>query len=278
MLPPEFMIDLLSRNPPRCGTLFLGAVRVAGAMLMLPMLAVIPWRLRIAIAGVVGGSLATLSPEVEVDVSIAAFLSELMIGISFGIGFRWTLSALHAAGTWIDEHTGTGLSAEAALIEPEESTSGSVQILVWAGAWLLLTSRTMGVEVAMLHRLNDSWTTLPLGSSISPTDIPTWLVDTLQTWSELALGVALPLFLLMGMIQGAVSLMGRGLGVHLGPTISPLRGGLTLLLFWIVLPLQADRIERADWNDQHGLTIVDPAMEEVVSPTTAHIIPSGPHP
>lgn len=242
------MNDVFSFNllPLNSGELIAGglaALRLSAVVWMLPVLTSIPWRARIGIAVILGVALSGAHTTPMAEWTWAAIVSELLTGASLGIGLRATLSALQAAGTWIDEQTATGLTAEPVLPESEESTSGSAQILSWLGAWLILTSGPWGTDLAIMQQAIDSLSEIPLGTVIAPSQLPEWSVGVLRGWSQLAVGVALPVCLVAGLIQAGLSLIGRGLGIGLSQAMTPLRAGLTCLLLVIVLPWQAERID-----------------------------------
>lgn len=239
---PTLLLDLLSLNLGEIIAAGLAALRIGGVVLVLPVLATVPMRARIAIAIVLGVALGGTHAGSVTTWSLAAAISELVTGVTLGIGLRVTLSALQAAGTWIDEQTSTGLTAEPVLPDSDDNTSGSAQVLTWIGAWLILTTPPWGAELAVIERAIDSLTVIPLGTIVSPTQLPEWTVGLLRGWSELAMGVALPVCLVAGLIQAGLALLGRGLGVGVGQAMSPIRAALTMVLLMVVLPWQAERI------------------------------------
>ncbi len=222
----------------------LAAVRLSAAISMLPVLVCLPWRTRIGIAAVLGVALGSAQSLPVATWSWASILSELFTGVSLGIGLRVTLSALQSAGSWIDEQATTGLAAEPILSEADESTSGAAQVLTWIGAWLILTSGTWGADLSVIQHAIDSLRAIPPGTVVTPEQIPAWCVGLLRSWSHLAVGVALPVCLVAGLIQAGLTMIGRGLGIGLGLAMTPLRAGLTCLLLVIVLPWQAERMDR----------------------------------
>ena len=210
---------------------------------MLPVLATVPWRARIAIAIVLGVALGGTHAGSVARWSVAAAISELVTGITLGIGLRVTLSALRTAGTWIDEQTSTGLTAEPVLPDADENSSGSAQVLTWIGAWLILTNPPWGADLAVMQRALESLTVIPLGTVVSPSQLPEWTIGLLRGWSELAIGVALPVCLVAGLIQAGLALLGRGLGLGIGQAMSPIRAAITTVLLIVVLPWQAGQID-----------------------------------
>ena len=246
-LPPTVSLplthELLSLDPGELIAAGLAAVRIGAAVSVLPVLATIPWRARIGVAVVMGMALGGTHAGSVTDWSFAGVLSELVTGASLGIGLRVTLSALQTAGTWIDEQTSTGLTAESILPDSDENTFGTAQVLTWIGTWLILTAPPWGADLAVVQRVIDSLTAIPLGTVVTLSRLPVWTVGLLRGWSDLAVGVALPVCLVAGLIQAGLTLLGRGLGIGLGPAMSPLRAGLTCLLLVVVLPWQAERIE-----------------------------------
>ena len=235
--------NLLPLNPGELIAGGLAALRLSAVVLMLPVLASIPWRARIGIAVILGAALSGTHSTSVSEWSWASIISELLTGASLGIGLRVTLSALQSAGTWVDEQTATGLSAEPVLPESDENTSGSAQVLSWIGAWLILTSAPWGADLAIMQHAIDSLGEIPLGTVIAPAQLPEWCVGLLRGWSHLAIGVALPVCLVAGLLQAGLSMVGRGLGVGVSQAMSPLRAGLTCLLLVVVLPWQATRID-----------------------------------
>lgn len=223
----------------------LAALRLSAVVAMLPVLASIPWRARIGIAVILGVALSGTHTGTVAEWSWPAILSELITGASLGIGLRVTLSALQTAGTWIDEQTVTGLAAEPILPDSDEATSGSAQVLAWMGAWLILTSGPWGADLAIMQHALDSLSEIPLGTVVTPSQLPEWSVGLLRGWSHLAIGVALPVCLVAGLLHAGLTLLGRGLGVGLGQAMTPLRAGLTCLLLVIVLPWQAEQIDQS---------------------------------
>lgn len=247
---PIPLLELLTLDPGDIAAAGLAALRIGGAASVLPVLATVPWRARIAIAIVLGVALGGTQGGSVTTWSVAAAISEFVTGITLGIGLRVTLSALQTAGTWIDEQTSTGLTAEPLLPDADENSSGSAQVLTWIGAWLLLTSPPWGADLAVMERALDSLTVIPLGTVVSPSQLPEWSIGLLRGWSELAIGVALPVCLVAGLIQAGLALLGRGLGVGLGQAMSPIRAALTTLLLLVVLPWQAERIHEQAISDQ----------------------------
>ncbi len=239
---PTLLLELLSLDIRELIAAGLAAVRIGGAVLVLPVLATVPWRDRIAIAIVLGVALGGAHAGSVTTWSVAAVISELVTGITLGIGLRVTLSALQTAGTWIDEQTSTGLTAEPILPDADDNSSGSAQALTWIGAWLILTSPPWGADLAVMQRAVESLTVIPLGTVVLPSQLPEWSIGLLRGWSELAIGVALPVCLVAGLLQAGLALLGRGLGVGVGQAMSPIRAALTMVLLLIVLPWQAERI------------------------------------
>ena len=246
---PSLLLDELFFTPNALIAAGLAALRIGGAVLVLPGLATVPWRARIAIAIVLGVALGSLHADSQAVWSITGAISELITGATLGIGLRVTLSALQTAGTWIDEQTSTGLTAESAMPDSDENTLGTAQVLTWIGAGLILTSPPWGADLAVMQRAIDSLSVIPLGTVVSPSQIPTWTVGLLRGWSDLAVGVALPVCLVAGLIQAAFTMLGRSLGIGLGQAMSPLRAGMTCLLLVVVLPWQAERIEEEVVSD-----------------------------
>ena len=236
------LLDLLSLNLGELAAAGLAALRLGGAVSMLPVLATVPWRARIAIAIVLGVALGGTHAGSVARWSVAAAISELVTGITLGIGLRVTLSALQSAGTWIDEQTSTGLTAEPVLLDADENSSGSAQVLTWIGAWLILTTPPWGADLAVMQRALESLTVIPLGTVVSPTQLPEWTVGLLRGWSELAVGVALPVCLVAGLIQSGLAMLGRGLGIGIGQAMSPIRAAITTMLLIVVLPWQTGQI------------------------------------
>ena len=240
---PPFPLDLLSLSPGELVAAGLAALRIGGVVSVLPVLATVPLRARIAIAIVLGVALGGMHADSVPIWSIAGAFSEIVTGITLGIGLRVTLSALQTAGTWIDEQTTTGLSAEPVLPDTDDNTSGSAQVLTWIGAWLILTTPPWGADLVVMQRAIDSLTVIPLGTIVSPSHIPEWTIGLLRGWSELAIGVALPVCLVAGLVPAGLAMLGRGLGVGIGLAMSPIRAALTCVLLVIVLPWQAERID-----------------------------------
>ncbi len=240
---PPLPLELLTLHSGELVAAGLAALRIGAAVSVLPVLATVPIRARIAIAIVLGAALGGMHADSVPTGSIAGAVSELVTGVSLGISLRVTLSALQAAGTWIDEQTSTGLSAEPVLPDTDDNTSGSAQVLTWMGAWLILTTPPWGADLAVLQRAIDSLSIIPLGTVVSPAHFPEWTVGLLRGGSELALGVALPVCLVAGLIQAGLAMLGRGLGVGIGQAMSPIRAALTSVLLVIVLPRQAERID-----------------------------------
>ncbi len=239
---PTFPLELLSLSPGELAAAGLAALRIGGAVSVLPVLATVPWRARIAIAIVLGVALGGTHAGSVTTWSVAAAISELVTGVTLGIGLRVTLSALQTAGTWIDEQTSTGLAAEPILPDADENNSGSAQVLTWMGAWLILTTPPWGADLAVIQRAMESLTVIPLGTVVSPTQLPAWTIGLLRGWNELAVGVALPVCLVAGLIQAGLALLGRGLGVGIGQAMSPIRAAITTVLLIVVLPWQAGQI------------------------------------
>jgi len=244
-MPPTALLELLSLNAGTFTAVGFAALRIGAAVSVLPVLATVPWRARIGIAIVMGLALGGIHTGSAVNWSVEGALCELLTGASLGIGLRVTLSALQAAGTWIDEQTSTGLTAESVMPGSDENTFGTAQVLSWMGAWLILTTPPWGSDLAIMQRAIDSLNVIPLGTVIAPSQIPAWTVGVLQGWSHLAVGVALPVCLVAGLIQAGLAMLGRGLGVGLAQAMTPLRAGLTCLMLIVVLPRQAEQIDLA---------------------------------
>lgn len=233
---------LLSVSGPVLG---LAVLRAVGLVLAFPWTAAVPIRARIALSIVLGIALAELSNIASIHWSWGGAVSELLTGLSLGIGLRVVVSALRAAGTWIDEQTSTGLTSEPLLGEADENSSGTARILTWLGAWLILTANPWGGDLAVIERGIESLTEIPLGTTLSPGRIPEWVTGLLRTGSELAMTVAIPVCLIAGLVQGGLALVGRGLGIGIVPALSPFRAILSCGLLLCVLPWQAERFEQA---------------------------------
>lgn len=268
-MPLPLAHELFSLVPGEFIAVGFAALRIGAAVSVLPVLATIPWRARIGVAVVMGLALGSTHVGSVTDWSLAGILSELVTGASLGIGLRVTLSALQTAGTWIDEQTSTGLTAESAMPDSDENTLGTAQVLTWIGTWLILTAPPWGADLEVVQRVIDSLTAIPLGTVVSPSSVPEWTVGLLRGWSDLAVSVALPVCLVAGLIQAGLTILGRGLGVGLGPAMSPLRAGLTCLLLVVVLPWQAERIEEGAVSDQPSAVSFQPSVKRssVVSPS-----------
>lgn len=233
---------LLSVNGP---TLGLAVLRAAGLVLAFPWTGQIPFRARIGLAIVLGIGLAGFSDVSTAQWSIGGALSELLTGLSLGIGLRIISSALTAAGTWIDEQTSTGLTSEPLLEDADDSCSGTAKILVWLGTWLILTATPGGGDLAVIERGLNSLTEIPLGTVVAPSQLPGWVTELLRVGSDLAIGVAIPVCLVAGMLQGGLALVGRGLGIGIALAMSPVRALVSCALLLVVLPWQAERIDQA---------------------------------
>lgn len=239
---PAPLESLLTAQGPILG---LALLRAAGLTLALPWIGQLPVRARIGLAIILGVALSGFSDSTAAVWSIGGALSELLTGLSLGIGLRVIMSALTAAGTWIDEQTTTGLTSEPLLDEADDSGSGTAKILAWLGAWFILTTAPGGGDLAVMERGIQSLTEIPLGSVISPGQLPEWIVGLLRVGSELAVGVAIPVCLIAALVQGGLALLGRGLGVGIAPALSPMRALLSCGLLLVVLPWQAERIDQA---------------------------------
>lgn len=262
---PSLPLELLSLTPGDLIAAGLAALRIGGAVSVLPVLATVPWRARIAIAVVLGLALGGMQTGTVASWSIAAAISELVTGVTLGIGLRVILSALQTAGTWIDEQTSTGLTAEPAIPDPlDENSSGSAQVLTWIGAWLILTTPPWGADLAVMQRAIDSFSTIPLGTIVSPSQMPEWTVGLLRGWSELTIGVALPVCLVAGLVQAGLAMLGRGLGVGIGQAMTPVRAGLTCLLLIVALPWQAERIDEMAISGQPSSLSHEPGTQEAL--------------
>jgi flagellar biosynthesis protein FliR len=241
-LMPTLPLELLTLHPGELAAAGLAAIRVGAAVSVLPVLETVPLRARIAIILVLGVALGGAHTDSVATWSLASAVSEIATGVTLGIGLRVTLSALQIAGTWIDEQTSTGLTAEPVLPNTDDNTSGSAQVLIWIGAWLILTTPPWGGDLAVMQRAIDSLTIIPLGTIVSPSGIPEWTIGLLRGWSELAIGVALPVCLVAGLIQAGLAMLGRGLGVGIGQAMSPIRAALTGVLLMVALPWQAEKV------------------------------------
>lgn len=239
---PAPLEALLSVSGPIFG---LAALRAAGLVLALPWIGQLPIRARIGLAIVLGLALAGFCDSSTVHWTIGGAVSELLTGLSLGIGLRVITTALTAAGTWIDEQTSTGLTSEPLLDEADDTSSGTAKILTWLGAWLILTAAPGSGDLAVIERGMHSLTEIPLGTVISPGQLPEWVIGLLRVGGELAVGVAIPVCMVAGLIQGGLALIGRGLGIGIAPALSPARAILSCGLLLVVLPWQAERIDQA---------------------------------
>ena len=239
---PPLPHELFTLSPGELTAAGLAALRIMGVVLVLPVLATVPVRARIAIVLVLGVAIGGTHADSAATWSLPAAISELVTGVTLGIGMRVLLSALQTAGTWIDEQTSTGLTVESILPDSDDNTSGSAQVLTWIGAWLILTTPPWGADLAVLQRAIDSLAVIPLGTIVSPTQIPEWTLGLLRGWSDLAVGVALPVCLVAGLIQAGLAMLGRGLGIGIGQAMSPVRAAITCLLLIVVLPWQAENV------------------------------------
>ncbi len=166
---PAPLESLLTVQGPILG---LALLRAGGLTLALPWIGHLPVRARIGLAIILGVALSGFSNTTTVVWSIGGAVSELLTGLSLGIGLRVITSALTAAGTWIDEQTNTGLTSEPLLEEADDTGSGTAKILTWLGAWFILTAAPGGGDLAVIERGFQSLTQIPLGSVISPHNFP----------------------------------------------------------------------------------------------------------
>ena len=140
--------------------------RVAGLLAMAPIFQspVVPWRFRLLLAGLCGMVVAPqfvqaidVAPDLWVIAGRAVI--ELLLGVGIGLGIQGLISALQAAGGWIDQQAGTAMSE---LLSPSGSPASPMGVLLTSFGFLWLLSLPGG-EARILNAVLHSFHTIPVG-------------------------------------------------------------------------------------------------------------------
>lgn len=180
---------------PQFDAATLAFFRVAAIISVMPGLGTptVPMRVKLmlalALAVFVSGS-AALDPR---PVSPALIASETLVGLAFGLGFRFLIFALQTAGTIAAQSTSLSQLLGNASVEPMPAIG---HILVTAGLALMFV---LDLHVLWLSSVIALYQLFPVGVVLDPAELGRWGVAEVSEAFALAFRIAAP-FLILSMM------------------------------------------------------------------------------
>jgi flagellar biosynthetic protein FliR len=147
--------------------------------------------------------------------------SELALGLSIGFVCRIVLSAAEAAGELVAQLSGLG---SASLFNPQLGHQDSVisRMFTLLAMLLFLSS---GSHRVVLAYLVESFSAVPLGSSFSPADVVSLVLDTVVGAIAIGVRIAMPVVAIALLLQVGLAIMAR-----MAPSLQVFNIGFPLLI------------------------------------------------
>lgn len=248
------MLETMSQ--PAAATLILVAARVGGICLVAPVFsaAVVPIRLRLAMAVVMATALAALVPPVSVPPNALALglavARELAVGATIGYAARLIFTGVELGAFHIGQQMGFSLS-ESFRGAGGEAT-GAVRPLMWLVAMMVFLA--VGGHREVIMALRKSFRLVPLASFAPGGSLAAMVTALLGVSFTLALKVAAPVLVAMLLVAVALGLLQRTM-----PQYNTLSVGLPIRIMVAMVVLAV------------SLAALGPLMEKAIEITFARL-------
>lgn len=170
-----------------------------------------------------------------------ALLCEIGLGAVMGLGVAIVLSGLKLGGEWLDRHSGLGMGS---ILNPELLSEGSAsaEMLLLFGIATILLMQPGGGHLLFVRTVLETFRSLPVGmSSLSPSLID--LLGSLMRQSlVLGLRVAMPMVVVMSLIDMTLGFASRSSRWSLLPAAYAARTAAALLILAATWPGTAEAI------------------------------------
>jgi flagellar biosynthesis protein FliR len=154
--------------------------------------------------------------------------SELALGLSIGFVCRIVLSAAEAAGELVAQLSGLG---SASLFNPQMGHQDSVVSRMFTLLAMLLFLGTGSHRVVLAYLL-ESFSAVPLGSSFSPADVASLVLDTVVAAIAIGVRIAMPVVAMALLLQVGLAIMAR-----MAPSLQVFNIGFPLMIVASLLTL-----------------------------------------
>ncbi|WP_170359896.1 flagellar biosynthetic protein FliR [Ruegeria arenilitoris] len=187
-LPP----DLLAQLGGVLWSSFVVFLRVSALVSLLPAFGErsIPTRVKLGVAMaftlVVAPSVSIAEPVSGLMPLVQLILTEILIGLTLGIGLRLLVLALQTAGSMAAQATSLSQILGSAAADPAPAMG---HFLTLSG---LALATLMGVHIRAAQFLIDSYSLFPVGAAPTATDLSRWGVSQVSRSFALAFGLAMP--------------------------------------------------------------------------------------
>jgi flagellar biosynthesis protein FliR len=174
-------------------------------------------------------TLETRPTGLVLDASLALpIAAELGLGLSIGFVCRIVLSAAEAAGELIGQLSGLG---SASLFNPLLGHQDSVLSRIFSLLAMLLFLSSGSHRVVLAYLL-ESFRAVPLGSSFSPADVVSLILDTVVAAIAIGVRIAMPVVAVALVMQVGLAIMAR-----MAPSLQVFNIGFPLLIAASLLTL-----------------------------------------
>ena len=169
--------------------------RVAAIISVMPGLGTptVPVRVKLALALAISVFVSGSAPLDTRPISVGLIASETLVGLVFGIGFRFLIFALQTAGTIAAQSTSLSQLLGNASVEPMPAIG---HILVTAGLALMFV---LDLHLLWLASIIDLYRVFPVGTLLGAADLGMWGVAQVSQAFALAFRIAVP-FLILSMM------------------------------------------------------------------------------
>ncbi|MDA7430274.1 flagellar biosynthetic protein FliR [Primorskyibacter aestuariivivens] len=169
--------------------------RVAAIISVMPGLGTptVPVRVKLALALALSVFVSGTAALEMRPISVGLIASETLVGLVFGIGFRFLIFALQTAGTIAAQSTSLSQLLGNASVEPMPAIG---HILVTAGLALMFI---LDLHLLWLAGIIDLYRMFPVGTVLGAADLGMWGVAEVSQAFALAFRIAVP-FLILSMM------------------------------------------------------------------------------
>jgi len=198
----------------------------------------------IGLSGTGERSTSTVAPAswmlAPIDFALAV-MCEIGIGAVLGLGVAIVLSGLKLGGEWLDRHSGLGMGG---VLNPEFLSEGSAsaEMLLLFGIATILLMEPGGGHLLFTRTILETFRSLPVGqSSLFPSliELPGLLMKQSLV---LGLRVAMPLVLVMSLIDMTFGFVSRSSRWSLLPAVYAARTAAALLILAATWPGIAEAV------------------------------------
>ena len=170
-----------------------------------------------------------------------ALLCEIGLGAVLGLGVAVVLSGLKLGGEWLDRHSGLGMGS---VLNPELLSEGSAsaEMLLLFGIATILLMEPGGGHLLFARTILETFRSLPVGLSIDSPSLIELLGSLMKQSLVLGLRVAMPLVVVMSLIDMTFGFVSRSSRWSLLPVAYAARTAAALLILAATWPGIAEAV------------------------------------